>query len=83
MGSHWRAVSRSATQLNTCLRESLWLLYWGKKGYLGARAGKLENTIISILKLKRLEVVTHSRCIGKSLVSGCISSIESREFLTD
>lgn len=76
-------MSRSDTIKYMLKRITMAVVLGGKKGYLGARAAKLGNTIISILQLKRLEVVTHSRCNGKSLLSGCISSIESREFLTD
>lgn len=36
--------------------------------------------MISIPQFRKLEVVAHSGCGGKSLASGYISNIESREF---
>lgn len=42
--------------------------------------GNEGNQIISIPQFKKLEVVVHSGCGGKSLASGYISNIESRDF---
>lgn len=53
-----------------------------RKGYLETMVRKLGNNVMSILELKRLEVVTYIKCGGK-LVSGYIANIESKEFRMD
>lgn len=53
-----------------------------RKGYLETMVRKLGNNVMSILELKRLEVVTYIKCGGK-LVCGYIANIESKEFRMD